>query len=165
MFDRARLRPGETLLVQGGTSGIGVTAIQLAKAAGATVIVTAGSDDKCAACIAIGADHAINYKTQDFVAETKRLTGGRGANLPAPRRWRRLRPVAGVPRLLCDVGSGAQGSLRAHPAGVRGAKLNAAQPGGSPDSKPSRLRVTAITDGWQGARHIVPCNRGSGSSV
>ena len=81
VFDRAKLQPGETLLVQGGTSGIGVTAIQLAKAAGATVIVTAGSDDKCAACVALGADHAINYRTHDFVAEVKRLTEGKGANV------------------------------------------------------------------------------------
>jgi NADPH2:quinone reductase len=79
-----RLQPGETLLVQGGSSGIGVTAILLAKALsqGRTkVIVTAGSDDKCEACLKIGADHAINYKTQDFVAETKRLTGGKGADV------------------------------------------------------------------------------------
>jgi NADPH:quinone reductase len=81
VFAIARLQAGETLLVQGGSSGIGVTAIQLAKALGARVIVTAGSDDKCAACLALGADHAINYRTQDFVAETKRLTGGRGANV------------------------------------------------------------------------------------
>jgi NADPH2:quinone reductase len=81
VFDRGRLQPGETLLVQGGTSGIGVTAIQLAKAAGARVIATAGSDDKCAACIALGADHAINYRTHDFVAEVKRLTDGKGANV------------------------------------------------------------------------------------
>ena len=81
VFDRARLQPGETLLVQGGTSGIGVTAIQLAKAAGATVIVTAGSDQKCAACIALGADHAINYRTHDFAAEVKRLTEGKGADV------------------------------------------------------------------------------------
>jgi NADPH2:quinone reductase len=81
VFDRGRLQPGETLLVQGGTSGIGVTAIQLAKAAGATVIATAGSDEKCAACVALGADHAINYRTHDFAAETKRLTGGRGADV------------------------------------------------------------------------------------
>ena len=67
--------------MQGGSSGIGVTAIQLAKAFGATVIVTAGSDDKCAACVALGADHAINYRTQDFVAEVKRLTGGRGVDV------------------------------------------------------------------------------------
>jgi NADPH2:quinone reductase len=72
VFEIARLQPGETLLVQGGSSGIGVTAIQLAKALGSTVIVTAGSDDKCAACVALGADHAINYRTQDFVAEVKR---------------------------------------------------------------------------------------------
>ncbi len=81
VFDRGRLVAGETLLIQGGTSGIGVTAIQMAKAAGATVIATAGSDDKCQACLAWGADHAINYKTQDFVEETKRMTGGVGANV------------------------------------------------------------------------------------
>jgi len=81
VFSIARLQAGETLLVQGGSSGIGVTAIQLAKALGAEVIVTAGSDEKCAACVAIGADHAINYRTQDFVAETKRLTGGKGADV------------------------------------------------------------------------------------
>jgi NADPH:quinone reductase len=81
VFDRARLQPGETLLIQGGASGIGVTAIQLAKAWGAKVIATAGSDDKCAACLQLGADHAINYKTQDFVAEAKALTGGQGVNV------------------------------------------------------------------------------------
>ena len=81
VFDRARLQPGETLLIQGGTSGIGVTAIQMAKAAGATVIATAGSDDKCAACVALGADHAINYKTQDFAEEAKKLTNGRGVDV------------------------------------------------------------------------------------
>ena len=76
VFDRARLQRGETLLVHGGSSGIGVTAIQLAKAWGAKVIVTVGSAEKAAACRALGADHAIDYKTQDFVAETMRLTGG-----------------------------------------------------------------------------------------
>ncbi len=81
VFDRARLQAGETLLVQGGASGIGVTAIQMAKAMGASVIVTAGHDDKCAACVALGADHAINYKTQDFVTETKRLTNGKGVDV------------------------------------------------------------------------------------
>lgn len=81
VFERGRLQPGETLLVQGGTSGIGVTAIQLAKAAGARVIATAGSDDKCAACLALGADHAVNYRSADFAAEVKRLTDGRGADV------------------------------------------------------------------------------------
>jgi NADPH2:quinone reductase len=81
VFEIARLQPGETLMVQGGSSGIGVTAIQLAKALGSTVIVTAGSDDKCAACVRLGADHAINYRTQDFAAEAKRLTGGRGVDV------------------------------------------------------------------------------------
>ncbi len=81
VFDRARLQPGETLLVQGGTSGIGVTAIQLAKAWGATVIATAGSDEKCAACVSLGADHAINYRSQDFAAEVMRITQKRGVNV------------------------------------------------------------------------------------
>ncbi len=81
VFDRARLQAGETLLVQGGSSGIGVTAIQMAKALGATVLVTAGSDAKCQACLALGADHAINYRTHDFAEEAKRLTGGVGVNV------------------------------------------------------------------------------------
>jgi NADPH2:quinone reductase len=81
VFDRVRLQPGETLLIQGGTSGIGVTAIALAKAFGSTVIATAGSDEKCAACLTLGADHAINYRTQDFVEEVKRLTAGFGVNV------------------------------------------------------------------------------------
>ena len=78
---RAYLQADETLLIQGGSSGIGVTAIQMAKAMGATVIVTAGSDEKCAACVALGADHAINYKTGDFVEQVKKLTDGKGVNV------------------------------------------------------------------------------------
>ena len=81
VFAIAGLQAGETLLVQGGSSGIGVTAIQLAKAIGASVIVTAGSDEKCASCVALGADHAINYRTQDFAAEARRLTAGKGVNV------------------------------------------------------------------------------------
>lgn len=81
VFDRARLQAGETFLVQGGTSGIGVTAIQLAKAAGATVMATAGSDDKCAACLRLGADHAINYRTQDFSEQARQFTGGKGVDV------------------------------------------------------------------------------------
>jgi NADPH:quinone reductase len=81
VFHIAGLQPGETLLVQGGSSGIGVTAIQLAKARGATVIVTAGSDDKCVACVKLGADHAINYRSQDFAAEVRRITDKRGVNV------------------------------------------------------------------------------------
>jgi len=81
VFDRARLQRGETLVVHGGSSGIGVTAIQLAKASGATVVVTVGSADKAAACRALGADHAIDYKSQDFVAEVQRITAGKGADV------------------------------------------------------------------------------------
>ena len=81
VFDRGRLQQGETFLVQGGTSGIGVTAIQMAKAFGAKVIATAGSDDKCAACRKLGADLAINYRTQDFVEEARKFTGGKGVDV------------------------------------------------------------------------------------
>jgi NADPH2:quinone reductase len=81
VFTIAGLQAGEWLLVHGGTSGIGVTAIQLAKARGAQVIATAGSDDKCAACLALGADHAIDYKAQDFVAEVLRITAQRGVDV------------------------------------------------------------------------------------
>ena len=81
MVDRAHLKAGETLLIHGGSSGIGVAAIQIAKAIGAKVIVTAGSAEKCAACIDLGADHAINYREADFVDEANRITGGRGVDV------------------------------------------------------------------------------------
>jgi NADPH:quinone reductase len=81
VFHIARLQAGEWLLVQGGSSGIGVTAIQLAKALGAKVIATAGSDEKCTACKALGADHAINYRTQDFSEQTLAFTEGRGVDV------------------------------------------------------------------------------------
>src|SRR5215208_6613677 len=81
VFERGGLKSGETLLLHGGTSGIGTTAIQLAKAYGATVITTAGSPEKCEAARKLGADLAINYKTEDFVAATKKATGGKGAEV------------------------------------------------------------------------------------
>ena len=81
VFERGGLKEGETLLIHGGSSGIGTMAIQLAKAFGAKVIVTVGSKDKADACKKLGADHAINYKTEDYVAEVKTLTGGQGANV------------------------------------------------------------------------------------
>jgi NADPH2:quinone reductase len=81
VFERGGLKAGETILIHGGTSGIGTTAIMLAKAFGATVMATAGSDEKCAACRKLGADQAINYKTQDFVAETRASSGGKGIDL------------------------------------------------------------------------------------
>ena len=81
VYDRAKLLPGESLLVQGGSSGIGVTAIQMAKATGNRVFATAGSDDKCAACVRLGAEKAFNYKTQDFMTEVKAATGGKGVNV------------------------------------------------------------------------------------
>ncbi len=81
VFERGYASEGETILVHGGTSGIGTMAIRLCKLFGLTVIVTCGADDKCAAAIKLGADHAINYATQDFVEEVARITGGRGVEL------------------------------------------------------------------------------------
>lgn len=81
VIQRGALENGETLLIHGGSSGIGTTAIQIAKARGASVIATAGSDDKCAACKSLGADHVINYQTTDYVAATKTITNGQGANV------------------------------------------------------------------------------------
>ena len=81
LFDRAGLRRGETVLIHGGSSGIGLTAIQLAKQHGATVIATVGSDDKAAFCRSLGADHAINYRAQDFVAEVARIMAKRGVDV------------------------------------------------------------------------------------
>jgi putative PIG3 family NAD(P)H quinone oxidoreductase len=81
VFERGALKPGETLLVHGGSSGIGTMAIMLAKALGSKVIVTVGAKDKADACLKLGADHAINYKTEDFVEATKKFTSGAGANV------------------------------------------------------------------------------------
>ncbi|MBX6375397.1 MAG: NAD(P)H-quinone oxidoreductase, partial [Acetobacteraceae bacterium] len=81
LFGHGRLASGETVLVHGGTSGIGVTAIQLAKEFGAKVFVTAGSAEKVEACLKLGADAAFNYREQDFVEEVKKLTGGRGVDV------------------------------------------------------------------------------------
>lgn len=78
LFQRGKLKSGETVLIHGGTSGIGTTAIMLAKAFGAIVLTTAGSEEKCRACVALGADFAINYRTQDFVEEVRKFTDGKG---------------------------------------------------------------------------------------
>jgi NADPH2:quinone reductase len=81
VFDRARLAPGETLLVQGGSSGIGVTAIQMARAFGHRVFATAGTRDKCRACEVLGAERGIDYREEDFVVVVKELTGGKGVDV------------------------------------------------------------------------------------
>jgi NADPH2:quinone reductase len=81
VFERGALKDGESFLVQGGTSGIGVTAIQMAKAFGHRVFATAGSDDKCAACLRLGADRAINYRSEDFVEAVQHETGGKGVDV------------------------------------------------------------------------------------
>jgi NADPH:quinone reductase len=81
VFQRGKLQPGESILIHGGTSGIGTTAIQLATAFGAQVLTTAGSDEKCAAATALGASHAFNYRTADWAADARRVTGGRGVDV------------------------------------------------------------------------------------
>jgi NADPH2:quinone reductase len=81
VYDRAHLAPGERLLVQGGSSGIGVTAIQLARALGNEVLATAGSEEKCRACVELGATRAINYRSEDFAQVAKEFTGGRGVDV------------------------------------------------------------------------------------
>ncbi len=116
VFERAGLQSGETLLIQGGSSGIGVTAIQMAKAAGATVIVTAGSDEKCAACVRLGADHAVNYRTADFESEVIRITESRGVDVvldmvAGPYVAREIRCLAEDGRLVLIA---VQGGVEAH---------------------------------------------------
>lgn len=105
LFQAGRLAAGESALIHGGTSGIGVTAIKLAREFGATVYATAGSDEKCAACISFGAADAINYRTADFAAEIKRLTGGRGVDVVldmvgAPYAQRNIQSLAMDGRLV-----------------------------------------------------------------
>jgi NADPH2:quinone reductase len=105
VFERGRLQPGESLLVHGGSSGIGTTAIQLADALGSRVYATAGSDEKCRACERLGAAHAINYRSEDFLDATKRLTNGRGVDvildiMGASYLDRNLRALAMDGRLL-----------------------------------------------------------------
>jgi len=117
VFERGRAAAGETLLVHGGTSGIGTMAIKLAKAFGLAVIVTCGSDDKCAAACALGADQAINYRTADFVEEVGAITGGSGADLcldmvAGPYTQRNLDCLADDGRLVTiAVLGGAQATL------------------------------------------------------
>ena len=105
VFERGRLAPGETLLVHGGSSGIGTTAIQMARAFGARVLVTAGTPEKCAACVALGAERAIDYKREDFVAAVREATGGHGVDVlldmvGAPYLARNLECLAGEGRLV-----------------------------------------------------------------
>lgn len=105
LIERGELRAGETVLIHGGSSGIGITAIQLAKWIGATVFTTVGSDEKAAACKTFGADHVINYKTQDWQAEVKTITGGQGVNVildmvGGPYIEKNLRSLALEGRLL-----------------------------------------------------------------
>jgi putative PIG3 family NAD(P)H quinone oxidoreductase len=120
VFDRGRLAPGETLLVHGGSSGIGTIAIQMARAFGARVIVTAGTPEKCAACEALGAERAIDYKREDFVAAARAVTSGRGVDVlldmvGAPYLAQNLECLAVDGRLVqIGVQRGAKAELNLH---------------------------------------------------
>lgn len=128
VFERGALKAGETLLVHGGSSGIGTTAIQLASAFGAYVIATAGSEDKCAACLKLGADRAINYKTEDFVQAVKDATDGKGANV------------------ILDMVGGDYVGRNYHAAAVDGRIVQIATQGGAVASADfSRLMVKRLT--------------------
>ncbi len=129
LFQIGRLTAGETALVHGGTSGIGVTAIQFAHEFGARIFATAGTDDKCAACLKLGADAAINYRTQDFAAEVKTLTEGRGVNV--------ILDMVGAPYMARNIRSLATRWTFGHhclPAGIESAGLRlCARIGAPPD--------------------------------
>ena len=155
VFERMHLQPGETFLIQGGSSGIGVTSIQLAKAWGCKVLATAGSDAKCAACREFGADVAINYRTQDFVAVGKEFTGGRGVDAI-------LDMVGGdyIPReieLLAHEGRLCFVALMGGTQGGSGFRRDPAQ---APDRH--RLDAALAQRGAEGARSSRHCARRSG---
>ena len=117
VFERAHLTSGEWFMIHGGTSGIGVTAIQLAKAFGANVIATAGSDEKCAACSELGADVAVNYRTEDFVEKAKAATGRPGVNV--------ILDMVGGDYVARNYSAAAQGGRIVQIAFLRGAKAEA----------------------------------------
>jgi len=132
VFERGGLKAGERLLVHGGSSGIGTVAIQLAKAFGAEVLVTAGSPEKCAACRALGADHAIDYRTEDFVAAVAKATGGKGADV------------------ILDMVGGSYMARNLEAAAVDGRIVQIAfQTGASLDMNVSKLMMKRLT--WTGS--------------
>ena len=154
----ARLQAGETLLMQGGSSGIGVTAIQMAmgeRSGGPPiqVIVTAGSDDKCAACLKLGADHAINYRTQDFAEEAKRLTTGAGVNVI-------LDMVAGATVARTGM-PGRRRTARDHRRAGRHQERDQRRAGAAAPS-PSPARRCVAAGGLQGRDRAGACARTSG---
>jgi putative PIG3 family NAD(P)H quinone oxidoreductase len=116
VFELGNLKSGETLLVHGGASGIGTTAIMLGKAFGATVIVTAGTDEKCAACRDLGADVAVNYRDTDWVAEIKKVTEGRGADV--------ILDMVGGPYIEQNYQAAAIGARIVNIAFLQGSKAN-----------------------------------------
>jgi NADPH2:quinone reductase len=154
LFEDRTLRPGETLLLHGGASGIGTMGIQMAKAYGARVLTTAGSDEKCAACEELGADAAINYRTRDFVEEVMRLTGGRGADVI-------LDMVAGdyIPRNLAAAAprgrivwigllNGFEHSIDLRPVLVKRLVLTGSTLRGRSDAEKAALAATAEAELW-----------------
>ncbi len=154
MITRARLKRGETLLVHGGTSGIGSMAIMLAKGRGARAIATAGTDEKCQACLDFGATEAINYRTADFVAEVRRLTSDRGVDVVldmvgAPYLARNLEALAMDGRIAIVATQGGRtaeidlGQLMMKRASVLGSTMRARTP-----AQKGRIAKRLLEDVW-----------------
>jgi NADPH2:quinone reductase len=175
VFERARLRSGETLLVHGGSSGIGTSAILLGKAFGARLIVTAGTAAKCAACRELGADHAINYHEQDFVEATLRATDGRGADVILDMVGgdyvaRNIAAAATNARIAVIAHQGGARSAPAHGEAVADQRLDAAgavgREQGAPRGGAAPTRLAAVRHQAPEAAHprALPtrrCGRGS----
>ena len=156
LFERGYATEGDTVLVHGGTSGIGTMAIALCKAFGITVLVTAGSDDKCLAAERIGADHAINYKERDFVAEVKALTAGKGVGGSARHGRRRLcavQPAVPGRRRAARVDRGAGRDDRDH------SDLRDHAPTADADRVDAAPRATPRSRRWWRTRSTVRCGR------
>ena len=164
VFRRAGLQPGETLLVHGGSSGIGTTAILLGTAFGARVLVTAGTAQKCAACVALGAQRAINYREEDFVAAVNDATGGRGADVildmvGGDYLQRNIMAAAVEGRIaVIAVQGGAQARIDLRQVMVRRLKIMGATLRPQSSAAKGSLAADLLNDVWPlfAERHLVP---------
>ena len=155
VFERGRLAPGETLLVHGGSSGIGTTAIQMARAFGARVFATAGSPEKCAACVALGAERAIDYKREDFVAAVREATGGRGVDV--------LLDMVGAPLHRPEPGMPGRGGPARPDRRAARTEGRAEPPRGDAEASHRHgLDAPAPHGGREGRDRRAPCASGSG---
>jgi putative PIG3 family NAD(P)H quinone oxidoreductase len=154
VFERGRLQPGETLLVHGGSSGIGTTAIQMARARGARVFVTAGTPEKCAACVALGAERAFDYRREDFVAAVREATQGRGVDVVldmvgAPYLARNLECLAEDGRLVqIGVQQGPKAELNLLTVMQRRLTLTGGTLRPRPEAEKGRIAAALLANVW-----------------